>query len=508
MVALGLGAVLSTALLTACSSASSATSTDTSTASSQKGTLTLAINAALGSWDPKALIDASDSDIWWHAAYGTLLTCNAKGEPGPGLAKSFSLSKDAKTLTLTLRSGMTFQDGTAIDADAVKSSIEHMQNGGAEASRVAGVTVNVVNDHTVQLVSPAANALMPTNMCMAAGIISSPKALASPTTLAAAPVSSGPYTLDVAATTAGSVYTFKKRSDFWDASAYPYKTIVMRQMTDGTARLNALKSGQVDFSAIDPTSVSQAQGPGIDILKGSSRIYTLNIADRAGAVAPALANAKVREAINMVFDRQAILKGLLGGGSLGAAAQQMFLPTSSAYKSSIKIPYDIAGAKKLMSEAGYASGFDIQIPAAPDITATVNPMVVQQLATIGIKATQVSLTDAAYTTQAESGKFPIFFLPMGVTANPLYSIGTFVAPQSPWNVNKSTTPQLATQIAAAQTLTGTAATKNFQAINQTLTNEGWFAPLAYVNAYYGAKNGVLPKSTSMYPPTPSLSDFK
>lgn len=505
LTAVGVVALLSAALLTACSS----TSTASPTSSPQhKTTLQLAINAALGSFDTKALIDASDSDIWWHAEYDTLLQCNAKGQPGPGAAKSFSLSKDARTLTLNLRKGMTFQDGTPVNAAAVQASIQHMQNGGAEASRVNGVTINIVNNLEVQLVSPAPNALMPINMCMAAGTLISPKALQSPTTLAADPVSSGPYTLDVAKTTAGSVYTFTKRSDYWDAAAYPYKTIVMHQITDGTARLNALKSGQVDFAAIDPTTVAQAKGPGIQILQGSSRIYVLNLADRAGTVQPALADPRVRQAINMVFDRQAILKGLLGGGTLGSAADQMFLTTSSAYKPSIKISYSISKAKKLMAEAGYANGFSVQIPSAPDITATVNPMVVQQLATIGITATQVSLTDAAYTTQAESGKFPIFFLPLGITANPLYSLGTFVTPQSPWNVERSTTTKMASLLSSAQTLTGAAATKNFQALNQELSDQAWFAPLAYVNGYYGAKTGLISSPTSMYSPTPALKDFK
>ncbi len=77
------------------------------------------------------------------------------------------------------------------------------------------------------------------------GVMASPKSLKSPT-VATTPVGSGPYVLDKAGTVAGSTYTYKRNQAYWNAAAFPYDKVVIKPMNDLTARLNALKAGQVN----------------------------------------------------------------------------------------------------------------------------------------------------------------------------------------------------------------------------------------------------------------------
>src|SRR4029453_177865 len=78
--------------------------------------------------------------------------------------------------------------------------------------------------------------------------------------LKTAPVGSGPYTLDKAGTRSGSVYSFVKNENFYDAKSYPYKRLETRVITSETASLNALKTGQIDGTVINAPSYDGGKG--------------------------------------------------------------------------------------------------------------------------------------------------------------------------------------------------------------------------------------------------------
>src|SRR5690606_17813898 len=105
--------------------------------------------------------------------------------------------------------------------------------------------------------------------------------------------------------------------------------------------------------------------------------------DRAGEMVPALGDVRVRRAMNMVFDREAIAAHLYAGEATATA--QIFNPGSSAYDASLDgaYPFDVNEARRLMEEAGYADGFGIEVPSVSGDSAFYNPLIIQQLGLIG-----------------------------------------------------------------------------------------------------------------------------
>ncbi len=124
----------------------------------------------------------------------------------------------------------------------------------------------------------------------------------------AVPIGSGPYVLDDANTTPGSVYTYVRNADYWDTAAYPFDKLILRPMADVAARMNALKAGEVDGAVVPASNAADIEANGLTLNTGISNWAGLHLLDRDGTLVPALANVKVRQAINMAFDREAIVK--------------------------------------------------------------------------------------------------------------------------------------------------------------------------------------------------------
>ncbi|MFC8432354.1 ABC transporter substrate-binding protein [Streptomyces sp. NPDC057253] len=484
LLGLGFGAALM-GTTSACTSAGTGSSGGGSTGSK---TLTLAVDQEIASLDPAKQQSGSSVVQVWQACFDTLLRYEADGSISPNAAESFTFNKEKTELTLKLRQGMKFTDGTAVDAQAVKASLEHMKSGGgSDASRLAGVTVTVKDAATVVLTTQKPTGLLPTFLCLAPGILASTASLKA-SDRDTRPVGSGPYKLDAAATTSGSTYTFVRNPDYWNKAAYPYDKVVIRQMTDITARLNALKSGQVNAGLISSQTKTEAQSSGLTVLQNSVNWAGLFLSDQQGKVIPALKDVRVRRAINMVFDRPAILKSLFQGN--GTATNQIFNNKSDAYLPGLLdyYAYDVAKAKALMKEAGYEKGFSFDLPAITGLDFA-NPIIVQQLALLNIKANQVKIAGNQVITALFSGKYPIFYFALE-SRSALWDIVQAVAPDAIWNLNKVSDPRLQPLVEKAQLLSGAAEKANARAINTFLVEQAWFCPWVLPANLYATDKSV------------------
>ena len=163
-------------------------------------------------------------------------------------------------------------------------------------------------------------------------------------------------------TTTGSQYAFTKVDGYWDAADYPYKHLVVKVLKNDTAAVSALKTGQIDATLVGLTSVQEVKASGFKISPFQGQTTRLILSDHLGKVVPALGDVRVRQAMNMVFDKEAMAKSLYLGQAQPTA--QVFRPGTPAYIDGLKDPYpfDIEKAKSLMAEAGYANGFDLELP--------------------------------------------------------------------------------------------------------------------------------------------------
>lgn len=446
------------------------------------GTLTLGATLDAASWDP-ADAEFGNRIQYLQPVYDSLLHITADLEIEPWLASEFSYNDDLTVLTMTLRDDVVFSDGEAFDAEAAKANLEHFKNGTGQNSITLGAveSVDVLGDFEIALNLSAPDPALLRNLALVAGMQASPAALGDEA-LKTTPVGSGPYTLAESGTVAGSQYVYERNEDHWNPGFFPYDEIVIKPLSDLTARLNALKAGEIDAALGDAKSMAEAEASGLTVNTMQGDWQGLFIVDRDGTQVPALADPLVRQALNYAIDGDSILESIRLGQ--GESTTQIFSPTSQAYDTALDdaYPFDPEKARELLAEAGYADGFSFTMPAITgfdDLTA----VVVQQLADVGITATAEPVTPDQIISSLLSGKYPVFIFSWG-SSNAWQDILKLVAPTAPWNMLGNQTPELDALIADAQNATPEDAEAAFQAVSAYLVDQAWFAPWYVQNNIY------------------------
>ena len=129
--------------------------------------------------------------------------------------------------------------------------------------------------------------------------------------------------------------------------------------------------------------------PNTKVIKFQGQTTRLLLTDHLGKAIPAIGNLKVRQAINMVFDKAGMAKSLYQGNAEPTA--QVFRKGTDAYIDGLQDPYpfDVAKAKSLMAEAGYSNGFTLNLPTMTGQNfETLMPYVTQQLAQLNIRSSR------------------------------------------------------------------------------------------------------------------------
>lgn len=471
----------------------------------EKDTLTLAFETDPYGWDPSSQPGYQNWQA--EAVWDTLAFCGADGSLSPAAAEKFEVSNENKTFTAHLREGMKFSDGTPVDADAVQASFEYLMENGGSTADYKGITFDSPDEQTISITWPESQPVMENKIC-------SPK-LVPADYLAAGkfdvPVGSGPYVLDTDKTTTGSVYTFKKNEDYWGAKDYPYQNLVIKTFANEAAAVAALKTGQIDAGLVGSADVEQVEGSGFDVLKQQGQTTRLLLTDHLGEVVKPLGDLKVRQAMNMVFDKESMAKNLYQG--LAEPTPQVFRKGTAAYIDGMEDPYpfDVDAAKKLMEEAGYADGFDLELPTIEGQNfETLMPYVTEQLAKINIRVTQVPLSGANAITDLLSGTYPVVLWQLGNLGNSAQQIYVESTPEGWWNLEHQPDEYVDSRWAQIATATPEESAKLQKEINQYQVDQAWFAPMVYMgtNFAYDGNKVVIDQVSDQEALTPKLRDFK
>jgi peptide/nickel transport system substrate-binding protein len=461
--------------------------------------LTLGAAIDISSWDPGENTSGHQME-YLQPVYDTLLRFDTKAAIVPMLATAWKYSADNKELTLTLRKGVTFSDGTPFDAEAAKTNLEHLKKASVTTTNLASVDqIEAVDPVTVKLTLSQPDPGLLYNLTQPAGMMASPKGL-SAGNLKTTPVGSGPYVLQKAGTTSGSTYTLARNPRYWDKTFQPYDKIVLKVITDATARLNALASGQIDGGFGTAQLAGQAKSRGLTVTKEPGDWQGLLIVDRDGKKIPALKDVRVRQAINYAIDAAGLLKKLRLGN--GTRTPQIFNPAAKAYDPALNstYPYDPAKAKQLMADAGYAKGFTvktIEIPGYNDY----QPLMIQQLAAIGIKIKPQVVQPSDAITAVLSGKFPMFWFSIGSTPNAWTDITNFVDAKGVWNMYHSTDAQLTQLMDKIKSTTGAEQDAAYKSLSKRLVDLGWFSVWYVQDNFYmtNSKTTAVPRPGNVVP---------
>lgn len=403
----------------------------------------------LTSFDPH-LASSSYSNTSLNLVYDRLVHLLPDASPAPGLATAWEFGDDGLTLDLTLRSGVTFHDGTPFDADAVKANLERAKTleGSVVAGELAAIEeIEVVRPDLVRLHLTEPSAELPLVLSDRAGMMISPAALQNED-LDQHPVGSGMYRVREYVT--NDRITYERFEDYWDPAAAPSAGIEITFITDSTTRLNAVRTGQADATTVDPAQVADAEAAGLVVDQDITLAFYQLQLNRSFEPFSVL---EVRQALNHAIDRGAIIDGLLLG--LGVQAGQVFPEGYVAFDEatgSDPYPYDPERARELLAAGGYPDGFTFEmiVPAVPLIT-QLGEIIQSQLGEIGViaeaRTVEVSDTAPAFMGRKEGNALVTNW---SGRADPTQTLKSLFGADSFQNPGGHTTPEMTAAIAATQ----------------------------------------------------------
>lgn len=417
-------------------------STGAAAGTSDKTSLTWGWNLPT-SWDPVTSTAGWDT----HAlalVYDGLTQLDPDGEPVPGLAEKWDYAPDGTAITFTLREA-TFTDGTPVTAEAVKQNLERGrdQADSTLAGQLRIVTgVDVVDDRTVTVHLDQPDYQVPYLFAGKTGFIVNPAAFDDVTTLATQPEGSGPF--ELTAYTPNAKADLIKNDDYWNADHIFIDEFHVVPVTDPATVVAGVKTGQWDVAIIPPSQVQASEAAGLDVEK--IRALTVRTLDVNNTVAP-FDNPLVLQAISHATDRQALVDGAYFGQ--GTPNYQPFPRGYAAYNDSLDdlYPHDVDAAKKLLAEAGYPDGIQIELGISEDVSA-IAEVLQAQWAEAGITATITVLPPNAnnYVTRT----YPFVLDSYSGRQSPLQALEVLYGPEGLMNLGRNTPPELTDAINAAR----------------------------------------------------------
>lgn len=459
-------------------------------------TLTLGNVIDVKSWEPSQA-DIGHSIVFYQAVYDNLILRTPTGALKPNLATKWTVAKDGKSVVLDLRKGVKFSDGSTFDANVAKANLDaFIAANGPQTATLAGAKVKVNNTSriTITLANPNPDILY--YLSTTDSFMASAKSLKS-TTLKTKPVGSGPYILEKSVT--GAEYTFKKNPNYWDKSKQKFEKVVIKIIADVNARMNAMISGQIDAGLLDVKTGATAALRGMSKYTSYVDWQGLLLLDRDGKVNPAMKDVRVRQAINYALDRKAMLESEAGG--IGQVTSQIFGKASGAYVSSLDnyYKYDPTKAKKLLADAGYASGLTITMPLLP-IPST-KAVLEKYLGDVGITINWANVPAVEYRNALLSGKYEAgWFALFQGTAWVNFNLA--IAPDGARNIFQNTNSVVS---AAKASVLKNPSASNVKAqmtkVNTEIVKQAWFAPFYRVPQLYfsGKRVVVKPQAQNAIP---------
>ncbi|MCR8724398.1 ABC transporter substrate-binding protein [Frigidibacter sp. ROC022] len=445
-------------------------------------TLDIAVDTAPAGLDPH-LITAFNSVL---IVQGNIYQGLTDIDPGlavqPGLATSWDISEDGLTYTFHLASGVTFHDGSTFDAEDAAASLRRVQSpetASPLASRISPVVgIEVVDPLTLKLTLDAPFAPLLSSL---AGIAMVPAEMETDKeALQMAPDGTGPFKF---ADWTPNGYIALEAFDGYRDGKPQIDEVKFHFVPEAATRQIGLVSGEYDMlPAVDPATALQLQGqPGVTLEQTRDLAYTLigmNVTD------PALADPKVREAVNLLLNRDEIIAGALFGagvpaGPLSPALTEWALPTSDF---SCYTP-DVDKAKALIAESGVALPIKLRMVVLPRQDAKdIAQIAQQQLAAGGIEVELINQEIGDFVQSWKNSDFGMFVSANGGNPDPdQYFYRTFYTGGST-NVFKYSDARVDDLLDTGRNKTDMAERKAaYDELQVKLACEGPIAHIAYAN---------------------------
>jgi len=387
--------------------------------------ITVALQLEPPHLDPTSAAAGAIDSVLYSNVFEGLTRFMGDGSVVPGLAESWEISDDGLTYTFNLRDGVTFHDGTTMDAEDVKFTLDRIlaeDSANAQKALYAAISaVEVVDPATVRVSLSEPNGNMLFNLAWGDAVIVAPESIDN---IKQQPIGTGPFKFD--SWTQGDSIQISQYADYWGAQ--PALTeATFKFISDPTAAFAAMMAEDVDvFSGFPaPENLPQFEAdPRFQVLIGSTEGETILSINNKQAP---FDDVRVRRAVAHAIDRQAIIDGAMFG--YGTPIGTHFAPHNPAYVDlTSESAYDPDKARALLAEAGMPDGFETTLHLPPPSYARRGgEIIAAQLAEVGIRAAIINVEWAQWLETVFRGKnFGLSIVshtePMdiGIYANPDY----------------------------------------------------------------------------------------
>ena len=469
--------------------------------------------------DPYAQNHATTNNILMHA-YEGLTRYNDKYQVEPALATKWTYVTPTQ-VRFELRKGVKFHDGTPFTADDVVFSFGRVkQPQGTFQHTVGGVNeVKKVDDHTVDFILAGPNPLLLRNI-IDFRILSKAWAEKNKATntqdykakeenyASRNAMGTGPY--KITGWTPDQRVTMTINTDWWDKHTGNVKDVVYTPIKSDPTRVAALLSGDVDMLTDLPTQdVARLRAdPKLKIVDGPE-VRTIFLAPDVGS--PELkyssvkgknpfADKRVRQALSMAIDREAIKRNTMRGLSIPAGL--MVAPGVNGNTPELDAPMkvDTERAKKLLADAGYPNGFEVRLNCPNNRYVNDEEIcqnIVAMWAKIGVKSPLVTENMATFSQKFQSYDTSIYLLGWGVsTYDAQYTLQSLVRTRTSgadgnFNFSKISDPKIDSLVDAMKIESDV--NKRNGMIREALLHlkeEQWLIPLHHQMRPWAMKPGV------------------
>jgi peptide/nickel transport system substrate-binding protein len=334
------------------------------------GTLRVGLDADPPNLDPHRSTAAVDRQVFQNL-FDKLVDTDESLQIVPALATSWTISPDGRIITFKLRPGVTFQDGTPFNAEAVRYNLERMRDPKFPSARRLEISpirqITAPDASTVVLTLDRPYSPLLYVLTDRAGMMVSPAAAQREgLNFALHPVGTGAFAF---VEKAPQDHVILDRNPSYWAKGLPYlDRIVFRPVIDDNARVANLKSGDVDI--INSVPLPQIRQLTQDAGRPGARFRLLQrgafswVAIRLNVTKPPFDNKLLRQALDATIDRDALAAVVLQGAAYPAYS---FFPNGTpGYDPSWTIPArSVARAKEKLQAAGRAGGFEFTLLTTP-----------------------------------------------------------------------------------------------------------------------------------------------
>ncbi|MER7276101.1 ABC transporter substrate-binding protein [Dactylosporangium sp. NPDC000244] len=365
-----LAAVLALSALAACSTTSGGGD------SAKPDSIVVSGTYPVDSLDPHSAAGGSaGKEFTGQSIYGRLTRPDAKGKIVADLATKWTPDATATAWTFNLRSGLQFSDGTPLTSEDVVASFQRLLAGDSpNKSNFTGAKIAAPDKDTVVITAAKPDAALPSKLAI---FFVLPKTIGAD--FFKKPVGSGPYV--VKSFTPGERLVLTANDKYWGGKP-KIETVTVRTIPDLSARLTALRTGEVDLIwgvPDDQLKTLKADAGLKHESVPSHQVFTMWF----NSSIPALASPAVRNALWKAVDFKTIIASLYP--ETGALAVAPVAPTVFGYSPQQPKTYDPAAAKAELSAAGFDFGKPLRLQFANAEFRAFNQAVVSDLAKIGVK---------------------------------------------------------------------------------------------------------------------------